>query len=385
MKRNLISEIKVAQLAGYVSEKTAYHHGEQSLIGSIVNMAQTFVGSNNLNLLEPCGQFGTRLMGGKDAASARYIFTRLSSNARLICDPRDDAILNYLEDDGQQIEPEFYVPTLPLILVNGADGIGTGFSTNIPTFNPKDIKKNIALAIKGKPLVSMTPWVNGFTGTVTKKNESCWTFSGIYDNGIVSELPPGKWTQDYRETLDKLQVQGVIRSYENHSTEEKPNFIIKGYTKDSPLKDLKLTRDVRTSNMYLMTEQGIKKYNNAEEIVYEFVCNRKLWYDARKKHMILTLSKEVEYLTTKTRFVRDVVNKNIIVFGKKKTIVLDEMTQMGYKQKYHNDLMDIKTYMYTHEAAEELYTLAQNKQQYLDKINETNVIDMWVQDLLKIK
>lgn len=133
-KRNLKSEIKVAQLAGYVSEHSAYHHGEVSLCMTIVNMAQVFVGSNNLNLLEPLGQFGTRLQGGKDAASPRYIFTNLSKLARTIFHPHDDPLLNYLNDDGQSIEPEWYIPILPMLLVNGGDGIGTGWSTAIPNY-----------------------------------------------------------------------------------------------------------------------------------------------------------------------------------------------------------------------------------------------------------
>lgn len=103
----LIPEIKVAQLSGYVSEKAAYHHGEVSLQSTIVNMAQTFVGSNNINLLHPQGQFGTRMEGGKDAASARYITTYLNPLTRLVFHPADDAILKYLNDDGLQVEPEW--------------------------------------------------------------------------------------------------------------------------------------------------------------------------------------------------------------------------------------------------------------------------------------
>ena len=136
-KRNLKAEIKVAQLAGYVSEKTAYHHGEQSLTMTIVGLAQNFVGSNNINLLEPAGQFGTRIavsrrdyvadgQGGKDAASARYIFTNLPRITRTIFHPADDALLNYTYEDGAKIEPEYYLPTVPLVLINGAEGIGTG-------------------------------------------------------------------------------------------------------------------------------------------------------------------------------------------------------------------------------------------------------------------
>ncbi|KAJ1559192.1 DNA topoisomerase 2, partial [Cladochytrium tenue] len=133
LSQQLILLPKVAQLGGYVGEHSAYHHGEQSLFSTIVGMAQNFVGSNNLNILEPRGQFGTRLQGGKDAASARYIFTALNPLARVVFHPEDDALLDYLNDDGQDIEPK-YMPILPMILVNGSDGIGTGWSTSVPNY-----------------------------------------------------------------------------------------------------------------------------------------------------------------------------------------------------------------------------------------------------------
>jgi DNA topoisomerase-2 len=138
-KRKLTSEIKVAQFSGYVSEHSAYHHGEASLNGAIVNMAQNFVGSNNINLLEPNGQFGTRLHGGDDSASERYIFTMLNSLTRYMFPEADDAILSYLNDDGTIVEPEYYVPILPFALINGISGIGTGFSCNIAPYHPKDL------------------------------------------------------------------------------------------------------------------------------------------------------------------------------------------------------------------------------------------------------
>ena len=136
-------EVKVAQLAGFVSDKAAYHHGEMSLNGAIVGMAQNYVGSNNINILEPAGNFGTRYLGGKDAASPRYIWTSLPKHTTSIFNRMDIPILKNQEEDGMPIEPEYYSPIIPMVLVNGAEGIGTGFSTKIPNFNPSDIIENI--------------------------------------------------------------------------------------------------------------------------------------------------------------------------------------------------------------------------------------------------
>lgn len=187
-KRKLKNEIKVAQLTGYIAEHSAYHHGEASLQQTIINMAQNFCGSNNVNLLTPSGQFGTRRMGGKDAASPRYIFTSLekvrrtrnffffitSANGcflflqitRTIFHPDDDGLLNYLEDDGVSIEPQYYVPVIPMVLVNGADGIGTGWSSTVSNYNPREVIANLRRKIEGSDFEPMIPYYSGFDGEV---------------------------------------------------------------------------------------------------------------------------------------------------------------------------------------------------------------------------
>ena len=124
----------MAQFAGYVSEHGGYHHGEASLQGAIVNMAQDFIGSNNINILEPIGQFGTRIMGGSDSAQPRYIHTCIPDIVPYIYKKEDMNVLTYNDDDGFLVEPEFYVPIIPMILVNGSEGIGTGWSSKYSQF-----------------------------------------------------------------------------------------------------------------------------------------------------------------------------------------------------------------------------------------------------------
>jgi DNA topoisomerase-2 len=172
-------------------------------------MAQNFVASNNINLLLPNGQFGTRAMGGKDAASARYIFTALSPVTRTIFPEADDAVLDYLSEEGQSIEPSHYLPIVPLTLINGAEGIGTGWSTFIPQHNPRDAVKNIRRLMAGAPYVPMHPWYKGYTGTITELNDARHEVTGVYnlldDTEVeVTELPIGKWTRDYKTFLEEL-------------------------------------------------------------------------------------------------------------------------------------------------------------------------------------
>jgi len=212
-KRNLKTDIKVAQLAGYVSEHAAYHHGEASLAATIVGMAQNFPGSNNINLLVPSGQFGTRLMGGKDSASARYIFTRLSSVARALFHPDDDALLTYLDDDGTSIEPASYLPIIPLVLVNGVEGIGTGWSTSIPNHAPKDVIEALRCRIAGKSTPPLRPWYRGHQGAMEAKEGGGGgafvsmgkaTVDASRTTITITELPVGKWTQDYKHMLVEM-------------------------------------------------------------------------------------------------------------------------------------------------------------------------------------
>merc|ERR1719450_1181621 len=210
LKRNLTKkEIKVAQLAGSVAEVSAYHHGEASLMGTIINLAQNYVGSNNINLLQPIGQFGTRLSGGKDSASPRYIFTQLSPLARMIFNEHDDAILNTLTDDNQKIEPEFYMPILPMVLVNGADGIGTGWMTKIPNYNPREIVKNLRRMIKGEDPLEMIPWFKNFKGSIERLDHQRYVVNGeiatLSDTKLeITELPVKTWTNQYKEQLETM-------------------------------------------------------------------------------------------------------------------------------------------------------------------------------------
>ena len=235
LERRLFNEIKVAQLGGAVSEKSRYHHGEQSLYGAIVNMAQNFVGSNNINLLEPNGQFGTRLQGGDDAASERYICTQLSKITRLIYPEADDPVLTYLTDDGTSVEPMFYVPIIPMQLVNGGKGIGTGFSTDIMNYNPLtliDYMINLLQAPAAQAPAAqapaaqapaaqapaaqtpahtapLVPFYAGFKGTIQPLSESKYLIKGVYevlsDKQVrVTELPVGTWTDDYKKYIEEL-------------------------------------------------------------------------------------------------------------------------------------------------------------------------------------
>jgi DNA topoisomerase-2 len=142
-------------------------------------MAQDYVGSNNINLLTPDGNFGGRSMGGKDSASERYIFTRLHDLTHKLFNKSDTPLLKHVMDDGDLVEPEYYIPILPMILVNGTTGIGTGYSTDVPMHNPQDILENLMALMDGKETKKMKPWYRGFTGEIQEKSEKQYINRGM--------------------------------------------------------------------------------------------------------------------------------------------------------------------------------------------------------------
>ena len=386
-QRNLQGEMKVAQLAAYVAEKSSYHHGEVSLADTIVKLANDYTGSNNINLLEPCGQFGTRLMGGKDASQTRYIFTRLTKEARCVFDAKDDAILNYLDDDGRSIEPDFYMPTIPMVLVNGTEGIGTGFSCYVPPFNPKDIKQNILNVIGGKAIKRMKPWFRGFKGRIFEQDD-VWVTEGVWNiigkTIKVSELPPGRWTQDYKEHLDMLVEKKVISGFTNNSTTEDVDFVIQEYTGKDIIKDLKLQKTVRTTNMHLFhPTKGIHKYESPELILKDFIELRRHYYVKRKEHLIKVLEAKTKMCGYKSHFVTMVIDGSLIVFKRKKQELENQLSTLNFPRigGTYDYLLNIRTVQYTEESVRELLKESKQAKTELTSMMTTSPMSMWENDI----
>ena len=389
-KRNMTTDTKVAQFSGYVAEKSAYHHGEVSLQGTIVAMSQDFVGSNNINFLVPSGQFGSRLMGGKDSASARYIFTRLSTETREIFPSVDDNLLKYLDDDGDQIEPEFYVPTIPSLLINGSSGIGTGFSTNIPSFNPKDITNNVRRMIAGETPLAMTPWYRGFKGIIEEISPGVYVSKGVYTISgktiTISELPVGTWTNDYKEFLEGLIEKKIITDFREKHTEETILFEL-DFTGSPDVSILKLETTIRTSNMHAFDAKGkIKKYDSPLDILHEWFDVRKKFYVKRKKYLLKDLKNRAIIAANKNRFIMMINTGSLIVTKKAERTIVSELNDLEFFKvdgKY-DYLIDMKIASLSAERAEKLRIEAENLRAELEELEKTSERTMWVHDLDRI-
>ena len=416
LKRKLYKEIRVAQLSGYVSEQAAYHHGEASLQGAIVGMAQNFVGTNNINLLQPNGQFGTRIMGGSDSASARYIHTQLNPIVDTIYPHADFPLLDYINDDGLMVEPKWYCPIIPMVLVNGMIGIGTGFSTKIPQYNPLDCSDNIKRKMDGLTYLSMKPYYRGFKGRVVKVDEkgiSKFITKGKYhiedDKVIITELPVGCWTHDFKEFLEKtIQMDDSwILDYENHSTDEKVKFIVKVNdetlfdntykVKDVIVEKFKLTTPKSTTNIHLYTKDGaIRKYDTIYQVIDDHYYVRLNMYQKRKDHQLETLTKGIQLLESKMRFIESVIEEKIQVYKKSKQSIIDALKSLEfpfyennciveYEEKEitseYNYLLNLSVYSFTLEKVEELREdILKNKNEF-DELEKKDIKDIWKEEL----
>jgi DNA topoisomerase-2 len=412
LKRNLIREIKVAQLSGYVSEHSAYHHGEMSLNGTIIGLAHDFVGSNNINLLVPKGQFGTRIQGGKDSASPRYIFTLMNELTPIIYNSKDNALLQYQDEDSMKIEPVWYIPIIPMILVNGTDGVGTGFSTQMPCYNPMDIVNNILRLIRGDELQPMLPWYRGFKGTIFEKDNRIFS-RGLYqvhDESTVevTELPIGMWTDNYKIYLDDLVIDKSVDekkkksqcllSYESHYTESTVRFILYFDPKilnpldPSRLEDLEKILDIQSTkgttitNMHLHNSRGgIVKYSSPEEILQEFFVIRLVYYQKRKEHLTKELEEDILFLRSKIRFVEGVITKTLDIYHKEDEEIealleTNEFPRLGEPASYRY-LIDMPIRSLTKRKVEELKKQLTDRERELADLLRKEVHELWMEDL----
>ncbi|KIN08609.1 hypothetical protein OIDMADRAFT_188201 [Oidiodendron maius Zn] len=354
-KRNLVRDTKVVELAGYVSENTAYHHGDASMNQTIIGLAQNFVGSNNVNCLEPSGSFGSRLAGGSDAASPRYIFTRLSPFARRVFSALDEPIYEYNTDDGRQIEPIVYAPVVPMVLINGAEGIGTGWSTSIPNYHPIDVVNNLKRRMgrlegqeSEEPFQTMMPWFRGWKGAPEEAGPDRYKFNGIInetgDNEVeITELPIRTWTDDFKARLEEIikaeKVPSFIKDYKEFNDHKNVHFVIqldekhmKAAIAGGLAERFKLNKTIATSNLVAFDLQGrIRKYEKVEDILEEFYEYRLSMYSKRKEYQLQKIDTEYRKLKNQARFVMEIIDNKLVVSKKKKPVLVAELRKREYE------------------------------------------------------
>ena len=415
-KRNLYSEIKVAQLSGFVSENAAYHHGEASLNSTIIGMAQNFIGSNNLNLLKPIGQMGSRLMGGEDAASPRYVHTCLESIIPYLFRKEDECLLTYKEEEGESIEPTFYIPVVPLVAINGCIGIGTGFSTHILPYNPSEIISLVKHRLEGTLETTkghiLDPYWIGFKGGISRQDAVTWITKGNYvmdrkkHTVTITELPVGFWTKNYKMFLDELISNTSepfgLKHFEDLYTDTEIKFVLyfteNGFNNicDSPSsefeKNFRLTTSWKTTNMHGFNHQmNIVKYNTIGDIIEEFVQCRLPYYEQRKQYILKNLQSEIELLDSKLTFLKAVIDNKIILFHKSDSEIIEmmKMNQIKPLSKPNNpDIIDSFDYVLSmridrlkESSIQDMQEKRDEKNKYFTYIQSQSPQTLWISDL----
>lgn len=394
-------DTKVAQFGADVAKHTNYHHGEENLFKTIIKMAQSFPGSNNIPLLSEIGRFGTRLEGGEDAASPRYIKTNVVPNFDAIFNPLDDNLLSMREDDGDVVEPFFYVPTIPLLLINGCLGIGTGWMCNIPQFNPKDVIQACQLWMADKAsdasdatrsnqvflnfVHEMKPWYKGFNGEIQIVNETKFQTCGIYkDLGKtihVTELPVGLWNSKFQKMLDDNEIR-----YNNRSTPTKPDYEI--FVDDKfDLKDFnkKMCTSLNLDNIAVFDKHGkIVKVTIVE--LFEMWGDAKLDLNAKRKAaMIMDLDKRTRIATIKKKFIKAVRTRKIDLTSNEKTIIdTIKKDQIANDDVEIKVLLDLPVRTLTEERCKELKASILKMTIERDILLNKTEVDMWIEDVAKL-
>ncbi|KAM9824701.1 DNA topoisomerase 2-beta [Neosynchiropus ocellatus] len=434
LKRNDKREVKVAQLAGSVAEMSAYHHGEQALMMTIVNLAQNFVGSNNVNILQPLGQFGTRINGGKDAASPRYIFTMLSPLAKLLFPAVDSHMLKFLYDDNQKVEPEWYIPIIPMVLVNGAEGIGTGWACKIPNYDPREIVNNINRMLDHQEPLPMLPKYKNFRGVIHELGQNQYLVSGevsIIDKNTIeiTELPIRTWTQAYKESVLEPMLLGsdktpaLISDYKEYHTDSTVKFVVRmseeklAQAEAAGLhKIFKLQSTLTCNSMVLFDHMGcLKRYDSVQDILREFFELRLQYYKLRKEWLIGSLGADASKLSNQARFVLEKIEGKITIENKSKKDLIRMLVQKGYESDpvaawnkaqekaqeedkdgnesdssvdsgsssgpNFNYILNMPLWCLTKEKVEELLKQRDQKRRELNDVQKNSPDDLWKEDL----
>jgi len=389
------AEIQVERVAAQVAAVTDYHHGVGSLEGTIIGMANDYAGTNNMNIFIPSGQFGSRLT--KEAAAGRYIFTKFSPFFRQLFKKEDDSILENLMVDGEKIEPRFYMPLLPMMLINGAQGTGTGHACLIMNYNPTQIRDACMKVVDGKALKkgALVPWYRGFNGTIERNSESGQVvITGKLQvvNSVtikVTELPIGTYLDQYKDHLNNLEEAGFIKDFEDRSTEEGFDFTINCPRSTTALSEEELYKKFKlisrdTENLTLWNEDGVlERFDTVEDIIERFVVWRLARYEDRRQKLIADTAESIRWMSEKLRFILFYL-ANVDSFKNKKK---DDLIALLMKNDFvdYDRLLQMPMWNLTKDKIDELKNQIAEEQKYLAQLEADTASEMYKRELKDFK
>jgi len=393
LEKNINSLLKVSQLSSKAAEYAEYLHGDMS--GVIVGLGQDYTGTNNIPLMKKKGNFGTRF---SPAASApRYIFTYGTQDFFELFKKEDIPILRGQTFEGQRIEPMFYVPSLPLLLINGSEGVSSGFAQKILPRNPDTIKKYITAKLAGTKTPALTPWYRGFNGTVTPyENKGQWQVKGSFKRlGInrieITEVPIGYNLKSYIKVLDDLEDKKVIQGYTDKSEDDNfkfevniPSKSLKSWSDNDVLAKLKLVKTV-TENYTVITEENkIAVYESAEEVLDHYIGVKVQYMQKRKEHLCSSLEADIKFDFSKYLFIKMIVSDELIINKRKKADIvkdLEKVPDILPRDDSYDYLLGMSISSLTEERMKKLEQDRKNKEAELKKLIKTTPEAIWVGDI----
>ena len=386
--------LKIFQLSGKVASDVFYHHGDASLNSAIINMAQKF--KNNAPLLEEDGQFGS--LRSPQAGAPRYIGTKLSDNFRLMY--KDFDLLNYKEEEGEKIEPEFFLPIIPTVLINGSSGIAVGFATNILNRDVKSVTDSCIKILTEKKIEEIAPSLREFTGDFVQdtENHKRWIIRGKIERlntstVKITELPPSMTFEKYEDLLDKLCETKEIVSYDDNC-KDSIEYIIK-FTRS----DLEKATDEKLIKMFKLEEASteifstldengkLKIFETTSEIIEYFVAFRLSYYHKRKEFMLAKMNHDLKILSNRGRFIKAILDEKLKINNVSKALIIEGIIEMKLDKidDSYDYLLRMPIYSLTKELFEKLKEDFTTKKGEIKKLEETDPKDMYLDDLNDLK
>ena len=387
--------LKIFQLGGKVASDANYHHGDASLSSAIIAMAQSF--KNSMPLLDEIGQFGS--LRSPEAGAPRYISTKLNENFKLLY--KDFELLESRYEEGIEIEPDYFLPIIPTVLLNGGSGIAVGFATNILNRNPIDLINACLKEIEGRTYHEPKPWYREFNGTCERdsENSSTWILSGKFEikntsTVHVSELPPSVTYEKYDKYLLEKEESREIASYDDNS-KSNIDYTLKFRRTDlerlsssDRLKRFLKIEERQSENLTVLDEHGkLKIFDSAKEIIKYFVDFRLKYYDKRKKYLIDSLTERLSVLSNKAAFIKAIIDGNLKVNNVPKANIIDwlEKAKFDKYEASYNYLLSMPIHTLTKEKYEELLAQKAEREEELKTIKATKPVDMYITDLEDLK
>jgi DNA gyrase/topoisomerase IV subunit A len=397
LEKGIKEKIKVSQLSSKVAEFAEYLHG--NLDGVIVNLAQDFSGTNNIPLLQKKGNFGTRF--SPDASASRYIHTYGTSEFFKLFSKEDTPVLKHQFFEGNQIEPMFYVPALPILLINGSEGLSTGFAQKILPRSPKKITQYIKDVIKGnlRPSKSnsLEPHYNGFNGTIEQgENHSQWLIKGIVNRvGVnkvqITEVPVGYDLRTYINVLDDLEERKVIQSYADKSEDDNflfnltiPSKSLKSWDDETLLTKLKLVKKVTENYTVLDENNKIKVYNSAKEIMDHYIRVKLHYINNRKIHLVNKLNDDIRLDFSRYMFIKMIVDDELVIAKRTKSDIvkdLDLVDAIIHRDGSYDYLLNMNIISLTSERLDKLKADIKLKKSELELLSSKTIEQIWGEEL----